>query len=311
MRRHPHHQGSPPLPSQIHSQSEVLSSKSNANTRSSSALSRSRNPNINSFDPFVVSSDSDSEASRTAGSDSAPKPQLVRAPKLAPRPSGKLARRRLPHSEVPGTPTPPSSRALPVPRGKNQSRTHTTGAMNLSRSDPVLSSMPARPILKRSAASNVAWDAFPVCDDLTDAEDDAPTTPVREKGHMATTWQQSLVFDDAPRTAPLTSTLAAYPFSRRSPSTPTPDRKRLHQRSPSEGVFNMSMDDDSSSDAAEELKALVGLLPNKRISSAGSTPNGSGKSTKKDERHGFFASSNFQNSPSPDDLPPPAFGLKF
>ena len=46
----------PLLPSQIQSLSKVLSSEPNANTRSLLALSRSHNPNTNSFDPFVVSS---------------------------------------------------------------------------------------------------------------------------------------------------------------------------------------------------------------------------------------------------------------
>ncbi|THH19278.1 hypothetical protein EW146_g1851 [Bondarzewia mesenterica] len=310
-RRQPHHQGSPPLHSQIPSQVEAYTSPSKR--ASQSHYLRSRNPNANSFDPFVVNSasDSDSEPARNASSDSAPKAQVVRAPKLTPRPSGKLARRRQPQPEAPGTPTPPSSKAVPVPRGKAQARGREAGSIHLSRSDPVLSSISARPNLKPFAVSAAAWDAFPICDDLTDGEEEVlstPSTPTREKRSSATTWQQSLVFDDGPRTAPLLSAYGSYPFrsshSSPTPSTPTPDRKRHHQRHPSESVFNLSMDEDSSSDASEELKALVGLLPRKRLDF---TPAAFTQSARKDERPGFFASSNFQNSPSPDDLPPPNF----
>jgi len=68
----------------------------------------------------------------------------------------------------------------------------------------------------------------------------------------------------------------------------------------------MSFDEDSSSsDASEELKALfAGMLSKKRRLN---------KSSKEDlsrseaEKAAYFASSMFQNSPSPDDLPAPAF----
>jgi hypothetical protein len=145
-------------------------------------------------------------------------------------------------------------------------------------------------------------DVFPICDDLTDAEDDddvfAASTPVRSKS--GNTRQQSIVYDDGPRTAPITTPWSGFPFNSKPVPTVTPERKRQHVRSPSEGVFNLSMDEDSAlsspSDASGGLKAQ-GSLPNRRrIASAASI-------SKKD----FWASSKFQNSPSPDVLPVPAF----
>jgi hypothetical protein len=86
-------------------------------------------------------------------------------------------------------------------------------------------------------------------------------------------------------------------------STPTPERKYQHARAPSEGVFNLSMDEDSTltfpSDASNELKTQFDLPTRRRIASAASTP----LKGKRD----FWASSKFQNSPSPDVLPVPAF----
>ena len=68
-------------------------------------------------------------------------------------------------------------------------------------------------------------------------------------------------------------------------------------------MFNMSFDEDMSSvsDAPEELKKLFGF-PSKRFSSVGHSTTRAAK-----DKAGFFASSVFQNSPSPDELPPPAF----
>jgi hypothetical protein len=163
--------------------------------------------------------------------------------------------------------------------------------MNLSRSVPSLSTI---------KSDEVARDEFPVCDDLTDAEDDdvfASSTPVRSKG-------PSVGYNDGPRTAPLTNPRSGFPFDPRRTPTHTPERKREHARFPSEGVFNLSMDEDSSlfspSNASGELNAKTDFpTPRRRIASAASTPIG----LKRD----FWASSKFQNSPSPDVLPIPAF----
>jgi hypothetical protein len=149
----------------------------------------------------------------------------------------------------------------------------------------------------------VARDVFPICDDLTDAEDDdmfAPSTIVHSKNASIT--RQQPIYDDGPRTAPLTNPRSGFLFSPRIPaSTHTPERKREHARSPSEGVFNLSMDEDNSffsSDASGD-KAKSDSPSRRRIASAASTPMG----FKRD----FWASSKFQNSPSPDVLPIPAF----
>lgn len=214
------------------------------------------------------------------------------APKLTPRPTGKLARRRQNNGDTPSTPTP--SKALSVPRRSGQLPAWENRPLNISRSVPSLSSI----------QSGEARDVFPICDDLTDAEDDdvfAPSTPVRSKG-ASITWQQP-IFDDGPRTAPLSNPRSGFLFGAKPASTQTPERKREHVRSPSEGVFNLSMDEDSSffspSDASE-LKAQTDTSPSRRrIASATTTPMG----MKRD----FWASSKFQNSPSPDVLPIPAF----
>jgi hypothetical protein len=146
-------------------------------------------------------------------------------------------------------------------------------------------------------------DVFPICDDLTDAEDDdvfVPSTPVRSK-RASVTWQQP-IYDDGPRTAPLTNSRSGFLFSSKPALTQTPERKLEHARSPSEGVFNLSMDEDNaffSPADASELKAKTDSSPRRRNASAASTPLG----MKRD----FWASSKFQNSPSPDVLPIPAF----
>ncbi|KAI0301611.1 hypothetical protein B0F90DRAFT_1718672 [Multifurca ochricompacta] len=293
-RRHhsQHHQGSPPNPSILPSQAEAIN-KLNTSVRSLTLYTHQHN----SFDPFLVSSESDSDNPPSTPAKS--NPPVRPAPKLASRPNGKLARRRWNINDVPSTPTP--SKALSVPRPRGQPHSWESRPLNLSRSVPTVSS---------TQSGGRAMGVFPICDDLTDVEDDtynddgvfAPTTPVRVKGGSVT-WQQSLVYDDGPRTAPLTSHRSGFPFNSKSTSTPTPERKRNHIRSPSEGVFSLSMDEDSSfsslSDASGELKANINFSPRRRIVSATSTPIGA----KKD----FWASSKFQNSPNPDVLPVPAF----
>ncbi|KAF7986354.1 hypothetical protein HWV62_35358 [Athelia sp. TMB] len=248
----------------------------------------------NSFDPFVVSS-SDSESDR-------PAPAQETLPKMA-KPSGKLARRRQVPNAAPATPTPASTQAIPVPRPSTQpnrgrhGRAHSA-MMNLSRSAPI-------------AASPIAYGAFPICDDMTDADGlTPPATPVKAR--------QALQFDNGPRTAPLASS-HGFPFAPLPSllSSPTLQRQRQHVRSPSEGVFNMSFDEDpsfssSSDSASEELKMLFGLLP-KRAGQTGSLrgmarpANSPNVAAAKAAKEALYASSMFQNSPSPDELPPPAF----
>lgn len=77
----------------------------------------------------------------------------------------------------------------------------------------------------------------------------------------------------------------------------------------------MSFDEDlsfSSDNASEELKMLFGLLP-KRAGQTGSlrglahSVNSPNVAAAKAAKEALYASSMFQNSPSPDELPPPAF----
>ncbi|KAG2343026.1 hypothetical protein BDR05DRAFT_316624 [Suillus weaverae] len=221
-----------------------------------------------------------------------PKNPSSQAPSLTYQPTGKLAaRRRRPFPQQIATPT-PATRAVPVPRSSIQPTRH-----NLSRSAPSQSAVPLR-LTRRTSAGSAA--DFPVCDDTTDVDDhhSPPSTPTRERS--TGTWQQ-LAFEEGPRTAPL-NTSAGFPFGGQlSCNTPSPSRK--HYRTPSDGVFHMSFDEDmaSTSDASEEQKKLFGFMPRK--------PGSIGPSVTRavKDKAGFFASSVFQNSPSPDELPPPAF----
>jgi len=81
--------------------------------------------------------------------------------------------------------------------------------MNLSRSVPSLST-----IIK---SDELARNEFPVCDDLTDANDDvfAPSTPVRSKG-------LSVVYDDGPPIALPTNPHSGFLFERKPTPTLTP-----------------------------------------------------------------------------------------
>ncbi|KZP28606.1 hypothetical protein FIBSPDRAFT_908574 [Athelia psychrophila] len=251
----------------------------------------------NSFDPFFVNS-SESESDRPAAAQ-------AKAPKLA-TPSGKLARRRQAPHAGPATPTPAHARAIPMPRTSDQpnrgrhGRTHSA-MMNLSRSAPI-------------TASSNAYGAFPVCDDSNDAEElTPPATPVEARQELSTQ-----MFDNGPRTAPLSSAYGGYSFAALpSPmASPTLQRQRQHVRSPSEGVFNMSFDEDlsfssSSDSASEELKMLFGLMPKRpapgprgKVHHSANSPS---MSAAKAAKEALYASSLFQNSPSPDELPPPAF----
>ena len=278
-----HHQGSPPNLSNIPSQAEAT------NKRNSLPHSHSLQPRQhNSFDPFLVSSESESDNPPSTPIKASP--PVRPAPKLSPRPTGKLARRRQNNSDAPSTPTP--SKALSVPRRPGQIPSWENRSLNLSRSVPSLSS---------TQSGEMGKDVFPICDDLTDAEDDdvfVPSTPVRSKG-ASVTWQQPS-YDDGPRTAPLTNPRSGFLFN--SKPALTPERKLEHARSPSEGVFNLSMDEDNAFFSPAEssgLGAKTDSSPRRRIASAASTPLG----MKRD----FWASSKFQNSPSPDVLPIPAF----
>ncbi|KAG1748319.1 uncharacterized protein EDB91DRAFT_1235686 [Suillus paluster] len=242
-----------------------LSQAEGATSLTQTFTHRNNNPASNSFDPFVVSSDSDSENSATVMTLTS-KNSSSQTPALTSQPTGKLATRRRRHVPQQLTTPTPATRAVPVPRAN----THHI-----------------RPNISRSVTTP------------PDVDDNSPpSTPTRERS--ATTWQQ-LAFGEGPRTAPLNA-IAGFPFGGRSNSN-TPSPTHRHYRTPSEGVFHMSFDEDmaSTSDASEEQQKLFGFMPRKH-GLVGPSATRAGK-----DKAGFFASSVFQNSPSPDELPPPAF----
>ncbi|KAF8630018.1 hypothetical protein AX15_003150 [Amanita polypyramis BW_CC] len=256
-------------------------------------------------------------------------------PILTAKPSGKLARRRQPHvgtsiDAVPSTPTPASSKAIPMPAATTRTHTHS-----LSRSDPTLSHMPPGAPRRRSSATGLtAFDAFPICDDMTDAGDlsdherSPPVTPTRPKPQNRT--------NTSPRTAPISSTFHLLPSAPASaPQLKSRQGGRRHKRCPSEGVFNMSSDEDSSSglnprvmalfqsaktpNPAKKTPALAYASPYMTLASVvpklarDFSPGVAQAKEKQFEREaaekvaGYFASSSFQNSPSPEELPDPLF----
>ncbi|EIN08483.1 hypothetical protein PUNSTDRAFT_44979 [Punctularia strigosozonata HHB-11173 SS5] len=277
----PHHQASPPA-TQFAPEGEGKKTRRGAARQGPSHAPR--DPNSNSFDPFLSSA---SDKSDTEGQKSI----VVRtAPKIT-RPSGKLARRR--QAEPPVAPSTPSPSARPIAVPRRTGSVQLTGSQAaaagmLSRSEPHAASSVPRPVARRSVTTEPvasAAPAFPVCDDTTDAEDDSddfPNTPPRDtRGSVsACTWQQQALFDDGPRTAPLSSTGFNLAFV-------TPPRPRVHQRNSSEGVFNVGLDEELSDDAM-----VYGLTPAPH--SVPAKPFGR-----------KFASSQFQNSPTPDTVPAP------
>ena len=267
--------------------------------RSQSFVHRDQNSNL--FDPFVVNSSSDNEGSESKPADKGRNQQLtLRAPpQLSSRPSGKLARRRQGGQAENFTPS------KPAPSGR---KGHKNPVTSVSQSGASLTFTPPSKSLPRrnSAGPFVAdWDDFPICDDMTVIS--SPTTPVRESASVPPkrsniTWQQSLI-DDAPHTATLTSAFNYSSPAVVSHSTPSPAQRRRHHRVPSEGVFAMSMDEDSSESSDELKEALKRLASGKHIGrSARATPPPSESAPAS-----FYAGSVFQNSPSPDELPVPAF----
>lgn len=223
-------------------------------------------------------------------------------------PSGKLARRR--HNPSPKQPQPqpqhkPFSLPLPLPR--------------------------QRPTKQRS---NVIPD-FPICDDMTEVGDlsdlpSPPRTPTRPRNPISpSTYTRGA---SSPAFTPPAVLSAA---GNRGPSS------RSHRRAPSEGgVFHMSSDEGSASEESlstfsrpVDTKAFLDSITKNRRSSAKprSSPPKSHRQglsssapftssfamhtpvRKEKERQleaqaqqaGYFASSSFQNSPSPEDLPDP------
>jgi hypothetical protein len=282
-------------------------------------------PSSNQFDPFL---DHD---------DPKPLPPNRSAPTIATRPSGKLANRRQ-HKD--DSDLPPSS-------GPARKQPTASPNMPISKSVPAALSYLSSAKSKKHAPDAVfpICDDMTEVGDLSDHEAmDVPSTPTRPRlpRHAASDKRmlrlpslKSITYDEGPKTAPLSSTGAyggqsVFPFPGTSPaSTPTKKglRGRKHKRSPSEGVFHMSSSSDSDSPptnqkekrhSTEELLGLFGLPvggasapltpPRKRLST---TRTGTRPipivPTVEEEKDGYFAGSMFQNSPSPEDLPPPDF----
>ncbi|KIP06803.1 hypothetical protein PHLGIDRAFT_128059 [Phlebiopsis gigantea 11061_1 CR5-6] len=300
--RRPSHQPSPPPPARTPEKGDSPAHVSVNPFRAQSFNHRDSDSNL--FDPFVAHSTSDNESSESlpiATSNAGAKPLSLRAPQLAAHPTGKLAHRRQ-ASQAQGSATPTHS--VPVPRarhGRNQSKSAATAA----------SATPQRraPHASTTELPLAEWDDFPICDDLTVVS--SPTTPVRESAsfpkYSSATWQQSLLHE-APRTAPLSSTFD-FPFAPTATfATPSPaSRRRNHRRVPSEGVFAMSTDDDSSSDDSDELKNVMSKLALANRSVAPGLPRTPSPPVMDGMPPGFYAGSVFQNSPSPEELPVPAF----
>ncbi|KAF7797337.1 hypothetical protein EIP86_008532 [Pleurotus ostreatoroseus] len=258
----------------------------------------------NLFDSFLANSSSDNESdSNSSPAKSDDKPSTFRAPPALTSPSGKLARRRRGAQNNAQTP----SKAVPVPRAKGNHNAHA----QLAHSEPTPSAMatPRRPIgrAQTTALPLAEWEEFPVCDETVLSPPSTPVRPSASAKRSGATWQQAML-DDAPRTAPLSSTFT-FPFAPAVPcATPSPaHRRRHHHRVPSEGVFAMSTDEESSTDSSDELKKTMNAMP-----LFGHRAHTGARRTPSPPAHGcspasFYAGSVFQNSPSPDDLPVPAF----
>jgi hypothetical protein len=233
------------------------------------------------------------------------------------------------------SPSPPSRKSANHKQHPPSSQTHSETipvpvaprrqSPNISRSVPLPSHIHRRPHPISTRPST--FHHFPICDDMNDVADlSAPTTPPPTRRDHVNNIQ----------TAPISSrTPGAFPFNTMGPpSSPSPlPRKRKHRRTPSEGVFHMSSDEglSSGSDGTilnPNVQALFGLVntskpSSKMLPSAFSTPiraippfkrnspfSGSlrSKCESSEKAAGYFASSMFQNSPSPEELPdPPIF----
>jgi len=238
------------------------------------------------------------------------------------KPTGKLARRRQ-QQQRSASPSPPAvSKAIPVPQSNTQRAVPTS---HIARSDPLPSNIRPRPVPKRSST----FQDFPICDDMNEKSTKVSAQPPSTPPRRPTT---NFV---GPHTAPLSAIPSAgFPFDSATP--PTMKRgTRKHQRVPSEGMFGMSSDEDVSTGAGgvilnPNVQALFGLVNsgyNKRSSlpstptparvtittpvrSSGPPPFGQLSREQELEREalekaGYYASSMFQNSPSPEELPDP------
>jgi hypothetical protein len=223
------------------------------------------------------------------------------------------------HSTSTPSPSPrkqPQSKAIPV----NTSSTHRTPTLARSDPLPILSNRQTRHQRQRPSLTSkraLTTQVFPICDDMTEiADDDEPLTPIARRLYEGAPLQSAPVplefFSQAPHFSP-------------SKKIGDGSRNRKHRRTPSEGgVFHMSSDEEVSSGPGgvvlndnSKVKGFFGpfnpaagkntMTPPRAVAGIrtghveGSTMN---MSTSVDKAT-FFASSVFQNSPSPDELPDP------
>jgi hypothetical protein len=200
----------------------------------------------------------------------------------------KVANRRSQHPPIPALTIQTPTKAVPVPVAPRRA------SQKISRSVPTMSH---------------SWDH--ICDDSNDEDNfSPPTTPLRSRPQNG--------FRSAPLSASGSADFSFHEF---------PNKKRVknHKRAPSDHIFAMSSDDEAAS-GVEDLRALLNFVRSGPHPSPTSTPppqrvvnpdhvrSLSPASREKffeleaqREVAGYFASSSFQNSPSPDDLPDPLF----
>ncbi|KAG6852029.1 hypothetical protein C0991_003777 [Blastosporella zonata] len=206
----------------------------------------------------------------------------------SPKPRQQQQRRRpIPITTVPTLaqrPPPQAARSVPLPHHRPAKHTRTVAPAPATLLPPF---------------------DFPICDDLSDHDDPRPTTPTRRRPHKPT-----------------------HPTnSNTSVKRPNP-RARNHKRAPSDSgmVFNMSSDESGpeNNTMPDELNALflnlaltrrgMGTPPrsarNEAMYEAMAQREVSGYTGGRGAQghaYGYFASSSFQNSPSPEELPDPLF----
>ena len=235
-----------------------------------------------------------------------PFPQVVPLPDPTPSPAPKAK-----SASGPAPTSAPRPKAkttpVPVPMSRKEAR-----EVPLSRSDPVTSHFVRSP------------NVFPICDD-TDSDSERPSTPSPTRADSGT-WQQTSLFDSepmntGPRTAPIASQSmeAKHYFPSPAPSPSPAARRASHKRTPSvpaDALYNLAFESDSEVNAALgeiSLDTLFGRsIRRPRLQSnvrPMSTPNGKSTAALMNLNGAGlgsgYASSMFQNSPSPEQLPPP------
>ncbi|KAJ7204751.1 hypothetical protein GGX14DRAFT_646109 [Mycena pura] len=253
-----------------------------------------------------------------------PAPEVRGPPEVRGRPQGKRqlhhpqqrssshaapSRRRQPSPDpfkaAPAPAPPPSKRRqmpIPVPSRQAPANDHPL----LSRSDPVLSHMPRR---KPQRANTLdPYGQFPICDDMTDAGSRPSTPTPRSRPELRLSEPRTPTrrsrLPEPPLTAPISgATSASFPFPSTSTSTPSSSPQRRPAVAAARRAKHLS----------EGVMLPISFFP------ADDSPllARRSRSSDRDDAHapvdpsalpdGYFASSMFQNSPSPDELPPPLF----